>query len=125
MISNDTSGHLQMLARIAAAFSASGTSVVVSGGAGAYVQFTVLSGNYTVVSETLILVAKTVGAATTITLPSSPAAGRTVTVKDGKGDANTHNITVVGSIDGGSSFLIVQPWSAITFVWTGSMWSVL
>jgi hypothetical protein len=47
-------------------------------------------------SDVTILLNKTVGAATNINLPTSASRlGLSVTVKDYKGDANTHNITFV------------------------------
>src|ERR1700739_3667557 len=61
----------------------------------------VTTGNYTVVNEAVVVVNKTVGAATTITLPPSavvpnqPGQLRLLTVIDGKGDCAVNNITVV------------------------------
>lgn len=74
---------------------------------------TVLSGNYTVVNESVVVVNKTVGAPTTITLPPSQSAlgqVRELIVIDGKGDANTNNITIspagADTINGGASFTL-------------------
>lgn len=76
---------------------------------------TVLSGNYTIVNESIVFVNKTVGAATTIALPASqavasPSGRRRVIVVDGKGDAASNNITVVpagtDTINGGASLAV-------------------
>lgn len=42
-----------------------------------------------------IIIAKTVGAATTVNLPLSASRTKPVKIVDGKGDANTNNITIV------------------------------
>lgn len=56
----------------------------------------IASGNYTVLATDIrILMNKTVGAATSIILPTSASRSQPLTVKDYKGDANTHNITLV------------------------------
>jgi len=72
---------------------------------------------------------KTVGAATQVTLPPSPAVGEYVTVKDGKGDAATNNITVIGAssatIDGQSSYVIQANYGAVMLRWNGTEWKVL
>lgn len=64
-------------------------------------------------------------------LPACTAAlkGRIFTVKDGKGDAATNNITVSApssSIDGGEAYDIDQPHAAATFQCDGvSTWQVI
>ncbi len=63
----------------------------------------------------------------TVNLLASPAIGQTITIKDVGGVANTNNITVTpaaGNIDGVSSYVINIPRTAITFVYTGSEWSI-
>ena len=83
---------------------------------------TVTSGNVTVDADDdeLIVINKTVGAATTVTLPLS--ADRTnrkqVTIKDGKGDCDVNNITVSCSgsdtIDGLSSVTLNFAFQSMT-----------
>jgi hypothetical protein len=86
----------------------------------------VLSGDYTVVNEAVVIVNKTSGAATQITLPASVAANarREVIVLDGKGDAATNNITVVpagsDTINGGSSYVIGENYGKARFLDAGS-----
>jgi len=53
-------------------------------------------------ADFLLIVNKTVGAATAVTLPAAPGASQRIKVLDGKGDAGTNNITVTGdAITGG------------------------
>lgn len=73
----------------------------------------VTTGNYTVVNESLVIVNKTVGAATTITLPpslTSPLGIRQLIVEDGKGDAATNNITITAAgtdtINGAATYVL-------------------
>jgi len=79
-------------------------------------------------ADDIIMVNKTIGAATIVILPSSPGAGRMVVVKDSKGDAFTNNITIrasAGTIDGLNSFVITQNYQAFTFVYNGTEWNVI
>lgn len=81
-----------------------------------------------VASDDLVVINKTVGAATTVNLPSSPTAGDKYTIKDGKGDAATNNITIFpasGTIDGASTFVIGSNYGAAVFQYNGVEWSVL
>ena len=62
-----------------------------------------------VATDYIILVNKSVGAATTVNLPASPSTGQVFIIKDGKGDANSNNITIVpaaGNIDGAANLVI-------------------
>jgi hypothetical protein len=76
----------------------------------------VTSGGYTVVNESIVIVNKTVGAATTITLPpslaSNPPQVREIIIADGKGDAATNNITVnpngTDTINGLTTFVMTR-----------------
>lgn len=87
----------------------------------------VTSGNYTVVNESIVVVNKTVGAATTITLPASlsasPPSVREVIVQDAKGDAGTNNITVVpagaDTINGLTSYVILANYGRVSFADAG------
>lgn len=84
-----------------------------------------VAGAVTVVSDDsdIIVIDKTVAAATTVNLPSAAARTKAVRIQDGKGDANTNNITVVpvsgekiyGTvdytpiIDGNGGFVLLTP----------------
>lgn len=83
---------------------------------------TVTTADYT------IIVNKSVGAATTVNLPASPATGLTFVIKDGKGDANTNNITITpaaGNIDGAGTHVMNVARSARIVQYTGSEWAVI
>lgn len=87
------------------------------------------AGNYTVTAtDQLVIVNKGTGAATGITLTSSPVTGRAVIVMDGKGDAATNNITISpasGTINGLSSIPININYQSLTFVYNGTQWNQL
>lgn len=83
------------------------------------------SGNVTCVNESVVVVKKDSGAATTVTLPPSPLTGQAVVVKDGKGDAATNPITVAGAagnIDGAASHVIRDNYGFAVFVYNGTEW---
>ena len=90
------------------------------------------AGNYTMTNEQLLLIKKTVGQATTVTLPpppSSPLIYQVVMVGDAKGDAATNNITIQGAaaatIDGAASFVISTNYGTAKLVWNGTEWTLL
>ncbi len=72
----------------------------------------VLTGDYTVINESLVIVNKTVGHATQITLPPSLSTNgrRVIHVIDGLGDAATNNITIAttgaDTINGGATLTL-------------------
>lgn len=86
------------------------------------------AGPYVVVStDHYIVVNQTVGAPMAITIPSPGNAGRSLKIKDGKGDANTNNITITpatGTIDGAASFVMTANYESIELVDNGTEWSV-
>lgn len=71
--------------------------------------------------EDIIIIAKTVGAATQVALPDAAARTTAVRVVDGKYDANTNNITIVPKaasgqlIMGGGSYIIDSNGASIIF----------
>ncbi len=70
-------------------------------------------------ADRVVDVNKATGAATAITLPTSPTLWVDYTVIDGKGDAGTNNVTVTapnsGTINGASSFVLNANRDAISF----------
>jgi len=67
------------------------------------------------------------GAATTLTLMTSPPTGQTLTVIDGLGNAGTYNTTVVpasGLIGGASNKVISTNYGSFVFTYTGTGWNV-
>ena len=96
---------------------------------------TVTTGNYTVVNDSLVIVNKTVGAPTTITLPASAVtpnsdgSRRVVEVHDGKGDAATNNITInaagTDTVNGGASVTIASNYGVLRLLdLGGGAWAV-
>ena len=96
-----------------------------------YGHITTLStaGPYAVGANDRYLVVTYTGAAMTITMPSSPTAGRLISVKDGVGGASVRNITITASqtidgIAGGTGVVIAQNYGAIDLLYTGSVWVI-
>jgi hypothetical protein len=89
----------------------------------------VTSGNYTVTFDEVVVVNKTTGAATAITIPAAASSERpSLTIIDGKGDANTNNITVTpvsGTINGAASLVLKDNYGAVTLLDNGTEWVVL
>jgi hypothetical protein len=51
--------------------------------------------------------------------------GKVYVIKDSVGDAANNPITIVGSIDGGASYVINIDWASITLVFNGIEWNVV
>lgn len=85
---------------------------------------TLTGGSSIVMTTTVLIVNKTSGSATAVTLPASPVAfTQTYTVKDGKGDAATNNITITpssGLVDGSTSFIININFMSVSFLFDGT-----
>lgn len=78
-------------------------------------------------TDDILVVNKTIAASSAITLEASPVTGQCHTVKDGKGDANTNNITITpaaGNIDGAANFVMKQNYQSNQICYNGSEWSV-
>jgi hypothetical protein len=88
----------------------------------------IASGGYSVdANDYTVVINKTTGAATTVTLPSSPVTGRTLCIIDGKGDALLNNITVTpasGTINGASTYVISSNRGTANLVYNGTEWNV-
>jgi hypothetical protein len=79
------------------------------------------------VNEGVLIVNKTVGAVTAVTLKPSPEAGDFQFIKDGKGDAATNNITITaaaGNIDGAANYVISENYGSVLLMYNGTEWSV-
>ena len=79
-------------------------------------------------TDIVIIVNKTVGAATTVTLVASPATDRVIWVKDGRGDALTNPITIDGNgklIDGQATLVIFTNYQRALLVYNGNEWNQL
>lgn len=85
------------------------------------------AGGYVLTNEACLIVNKTIGGATPVTLPATPAQGRSVIVKDGKGDAASNNITVspaAGTIDGAVNQVIALNFGAAIYTYNGTEWGL-
>lgn len=79
-------------------------------------------------NDYVIVVNKTVGAATTVNLMATPATNTVLFIKDGKGDGATHNITITpaaGTIDGAATKVINTNYGSLQIVYNGAEWNVL
>lgn len=81
-------------------------------------------------TDYIICLNKTVGAATTINLPATPATDRLVVVKDCKGDANSNNITTkttdgttIDGTAGATGIVFSTAYQSGTFHYNGAEWS--
>lgn len=76
-------------------------------------------------TDDVVVVNKTVGAATTVNLPAG-VTGRRYTIKDGKGDAAANNITITpaaGNIDGAATLVINTNYGRATVAYNGTQWN--
>ncbi len=86
------------------------------------------AGDTVVLNEALLVINKASGAATGVTLPpgSSQTYGRTVTIKDGKGDAGSNNITITAAgsdtIDGSATYVVGINYGSVELMWNGDQW---
>lgn len=88
---------------------------------------TSVTGTYSVLATDDLIAITTLSTAFTITLPSSPVTGDSYEFKDTTGNAGTNNVTIAGNghnLDGASTFVLSQPYAAVTVTYTGTQWSV-
>ena len=89
------------------------------------------AGNYTVAAtDRYVIINKASGAATGVVLPTSPATGRILTIKDGKGDSATNNITITASqnidnVSGGTGIVINIAYASVDLVFDGTLWRIV
>lgn len=79
-------------------------------------------------TDQIIIVNKTSGSATELTLPASPTLGMVYRIKDGKGDSETNNITITpdsGNIDGDSNLVINANYTSVDLVYNGTEWNIV
>lgn len=106
------------------------TSVLTTAGRIKNLRRITAAGAVTVTAtDDVIAIAQTVGAAITVNLPASPETGRSYSIKDGKGDALTNNITVepdgAGTIDGAGNFVINVNYGSVDVTWDGVQWLIV
>ncbi len=84
------------------------------------------AGNYQALEGDQIIIANATNTgAWTFGLPTNPATGRTITLKDGNGSAATHNIQVLGTVDGTTNPTYSTAYFTHTFVFNGTQWNVI
>jgi hypothetical protein len=79
-------------------------------------------------TDYVVEVNKTVGAATTVNLPATPTTGTNFYILDGKGDANTNNITITpasGNINGSTTYVINLAKGCVEIMYDGTQWVVI
>jgi len=91
-----------------------------------------VSGSYTALVTDYYIGVNGTGVVVTLPLGSTTYLGKTYVVKDESGLATFNssykfNIKTSGSdlIDGSSSITVTAGYTALTFLWTGSFWSVI
>lgn len=80
-------------------------------------------------TDRYIILLKTVAATTTVTLPPTPSTGQIVSIKDGSGNSQTFNISIVGAsgatIDGVSTFTLAANFESVDVIWNGTQWNII
>lgn len=88
----------------------------------------IVTGSTTLTSANHVVIVNKGSAVATITLDAAPATGKTVTIKDGSGNAAAFNVTIDGNgknIDGASSLVINIDYEAVTVVYNGTQWNII
>lgn len=89
---------------------------------------TTVTTTYQVLTSDDLIAITTLAAAYVISLPATPTVGDMYEIKDTTGIAGVNVVTVSGNgsnIDGVASFLINQPYQAVSFVYVNGQWSVV
>ena len=76
-------------------------------------------------ADKVVVIRKSTGSATSVALPGATA-GRTIIIKDGKGDAASNNITISGgTIDGANSYVISVNRGSARLTFDGAEWVLM
>lgn len=79
-------------------------------------------------TDDIVVINKTVPAATAVSLPATPTTGLEFTIKDGAGNAAAFPITVTpaaGTIDGAATAFINSDYAGVTFNYDGAQWGAV
>lgn len=81
-------------------------------------------------SDNVVLINKTIGEATTVTIPLPGTSGkaRLLIIKDMKGDASVNNIRIIsaaGTIDGQNVWILNQNYQSFTLIDNGTEWNII
>lgn len=93
-----------------------------------YPWTTLTNGNISLTTANYgVVINKTIGAGTTVTLPANPPIDTTFVTKDQKGDCSLNNIVLVGAntIDGATLFTMNSNHMSLTVTFTGSEYSLV
>lgn len=114
---------------IGANLSLIGGVLSASAGASTIVRVVTAAGNVTVlVSDGLLVINKTTGEATAVTLEANPIVGARHVIKDGKGDSLTNNITILsasGTIEGNANYVLNVNRESVDVIFNGYEWNVV
>lgn len=83
---------------------------------------TTQTGSYNIQSTDNIVYVNS-SAANNQTLPVSPAQNQFLIIKDIAGNAETNNITVIGTVDGVVNPIIGSNYGGVLLTWNGTNWS--
>jgi hypothetical protein len=102
-------------------------NLTLTGGMIETLRLVTASGDVTVnASDVAIVLNNTTPATTTVTLPTAPASGRYLLIKDGAGNASSFPITISGgTIDGSTTKAINTNFSSVELIFNGSTWSII
>ena len=119
-------------------YDATQNQFLVSQNGGAYVPLIgdnietitpVTSGPYTVVGSDRVIMVGTLSSTLTINLPASPTVGQSIFIKDQKGSAQAHFITIAGNgntIDGNANYTLNVNYASVQLVYGSSgFWSIV
>ena len=96
--------------------------------AGRRLATNVRTANYTVQTTDEVIIVGTLSSSITITLPTSPTAGDTYTVKDQAGGTAINNVIISGNgnnIDGASTYTMNTNYESVTVVFANGSWSII
>jgi hypothetical protein len=85
----------------------------------------IITGDYSIELTDTVISVGSISGTVNVTLPNNPTVGQTFVIKDGRGNAATHNITINGNgnmIDGASTYIIAVNYESVTAVWDSGMW---
>lgn len=106
----------------------SGTTTL-SGALISGVRVITIAGAVTVLStDRYVVINKGTPATTAVTLPSSPATGLIINIKDGAGNSASFNITVSaasGNIDGAATNVLNTNFASVDYIFNGTQWSAV
>lgn len=111
------------------AVTATAAQINAAGSTTLSVRVVTAAGSVTTTSaDDVVIINKTVGAATAVSLYASPTAGDNIQIKDGKGDAAANNITITpaaGTIDGAATLVLNINRQSAWLCYSGFEWVVL